>query len=93
MSAVARTARRVIAKGITGAHAAVYRATGGKIVGRMFDSPVLLLVTRLPTEARPGKFSKALEEKVREGQQNGPSSAPSVESLAHRTGAIYMLWC
>jgi hypothetical protein len=45
MSALARTARRLIAKGITGTHAAVYRATDGKMVGRMFDSPVLLLVT------------------------------------------------
>jgi hypothetical protein len=45
MSAVARTARRLVAKGITGTHAAVYRATGGKMAGRMFDSPVLLLVT------------------------------------------------
>ena len=45
MSAVARTARRLVAKGITGTHAAVYRATGGKMVGRMFNSPVLLLVT------------------------------------------------
>jgi hypothetical protein len=45
MSAVARTARQLIVKGITSTHAAVYRATGGKMVGRMFDSPVLLLVT------------------------------------------------
>jgi hypothetical protein len=45
MSAVAKTARRLIAKGVTGTHAAVYRATGDKVVGRMFNSPVLLLIT------------------------------------------------
>jgi hypothetical protein len=45
MSAVARTARRLVAKGIGGTHAAVYHATGGKMAVRMFDSPVLLLIT------------------------------------------------
>jgi hypothetical protein len=49
MSAVARPARRLVAKGIAGTHAAVYRATVGTTVGKMveqmFDSPVLLLVT------------------------------------------------
>ncbi len=45
MSAVARIARRLVAKGIAGTHAAVYRATVGKMVGQMSDSPVLLLVT------------------------------------------------
>jgi hypothetical protein len=45
ISAITRTARRLIGKGITGAHATVYRATGGRVVGRMFDSPVLLLIT------------------------------------------------
>jgi hypothetical protein len=46
MSAVvAKTARRLIAKGVTSAHAAVYRATGGKVAGRIFNSPVLLLST------------------------------------------------
>ena len=46
MSAVvAKTARRLIAKGMTSVHATVYRATGGKVVGRMFNNPVLLLIT------------------------------------------------
>ena len=45
MSAVVRATRRLLAKGISGTHAAFYRAAGGKMVGRMFDSPVLLLVT------------------------------------------------
>jgi F420H(2)-dependent quinone reductase len=45
MSAVARTARRLIAKGVSGTHAAIYRASGGAVAGRMFDSPVLLLST------------------------------------------------
>jgi hypothetical protein len=45
MSAVARTAQRLITKGITSTHAAIYRATGGKAVGRMFNCPVLLLIT------------------------------------------------
>jgi deazaflavin-dependent oxidoreductase (nitroreductase family) len=45
MSAVAKTAWRLITKGITGTHAAIYRASGGKVVGRMFNSPVLLLIT------------------------------------------------
>jgi F420H(2)-dependent quinone reductase len=41
----ARTAWRLIGKGMTGTHAAIYRASGGKVAGRMFNSPVLLLVT------------------------------------------------
>ena len=41
----ARTAWRLIGKGITGTHAAIYRASGGKLAGRMFNSPVLLLIT------------------------------------------------
>jgi hypothetical protein len=45
MSAVARTARRLIGKVMTGTHAAIYRASGGRVAGRMFDSPVLLLRT------------------------------------------------
>jgi deazaflavin-dependent oxidoreductase (nitroreductase family) len=45
MSAVAKTAWRLITKGMTGTHAAIYRASGGKVVGRMFNSPVLLLIT------------------------------------------------
>jgi hypothetical protein len=46
MSAVvAKTARRLIVKGMASAHAAVYRATRGKVAGRMFNSPVLLLIT------------------------------------------------
>jgi len=45
MSVVARTAERLITKGITGMHTAIYHATGGRVAGRMFNSPVLLLVT------------------------------------------------
>jgi F420H(2)-dependent quinone reductase len=41
----ARTAWRLIGKGMTGTHAAIYRASGGKLAGRMFNSPVLLLIT------------------------------------------------
>jgi deazaflavin-dependent oxidoreductase (nitroreductase family) len=41
----ARTAWRLIGKGMTGTHAAIYRASGGKVAGRMFNSPVLLLIT------------------------------------------------
>jgi deazaflavin-dependent oxidoreductase (nitroreductase family) len=41
----ARTAWRLITKGVTGTHAAIYRASGGKVAGRMFNSPVLLLIT------------------------------------------------
>ena len=41
----ARTAWRLIGKGMTGTHAAIYRASGGKLAGRMFNSPVLLLAT------------------------------------------------
>jgi F420H(2)-dependent quinone reductase len=41
----ARTAWRLIGKGMTGTHAAIYRASGGKLAGRMFNSPVLLLST------------------------------------------------
>jgi F420H(2)-dependent quinone reductase len=41
----ARTAWRLIGKGITGTHAAIYRASGGRLAGRMFNSPVLLLIT------------------------------------------------
>jgi F420H(2)-dependent quinone reductase len=49
---VARTTRRLVARGMTGTHAAIYRATSGKVAGRMFDSPVLLLST---TGRRTGK--------------------------------------
>ena len=45
MSEIARTAQRLIGKGMTGTHAAIYRASGGKVAGRMFNSPVLLLIT------------------------------------------------
>ena len=45
MSVVARTVRRLIGKVMTGTHAAIYRASGGKVAGRMFNSPVLLLTT------------------------------------------------
>ena len=45
MSAVARTARRMITRGMTGTHAAIYRISRGKVAGRMFNSPVLLLTT------------------------------------------------
>jgi hypothetical protein len=45
MSAVARTAQRLITKGITGTHAAIYRASGGRVAGRMLNSPVLLFIT------------------------------------------------
>ena len=45
MSGIARTAQRLIGKGMTGTHAAIYRASGGKVAGRMFNSPVLLLIT------------------------------------------------
>jgi hypothetical protein len=45
MSAMARRAQRLIGRGMTGMHAAIYRASGGKVAGRMFNSPVLLLVT------------------------------------------------
>jgi deazaflavin-dependent oxidoreductase (nitroreductase family) len=45
MSAVARTAQRLITRGMTGTHAAIYRASGGRMAGRMFNSPVLLLIT------------------------------------------------
>ena len=41
----ARTAWRLIGKGMTGTHAAIYRASGGKVAGRMFNIPVLLLIT------------------------------------------------
>lgn len=41
----ARTAWRLIGKGMSGTHAAIYRASGGKLAGRMFNSPVLLLTT------------------------------------------------
>ena len=41
----ARTAWRLIGKGMTGTHAAIYRASGGKVAGRMFNSPDLLLIT------------------------------------------------
>jgi deazaflavin-dependent oxidoreductase (nitroreductase family) len=41
----ARTAWRLIGRGMTGTHAAIYRASGGKLAGRMFNSPVLLLIT------------------------------------------------
>ena len=30
---------------MSGTHAAIYRASGGKVAGRMFNSPVLLLIT------------------------------------------------
>jgi F420H(2)-dependent quinone reductase len=45
MSEITRTAQRLIGKGMTGTHAAIYRASGGKVAGRMFNSPVLLLIT------------------------------------------------
>jgi deazaflavin-dependent oxidoreductase (nitroreductase family) len=45
MSTVARTARRLLGKVMTGTHAAIYRASGGKVAGRMFDNPLLLLTT------------------------------------------------
>ncbi len=45
MSKVARTAWRVLGKVITETHAAIYRASGGKVAGQMFNSPVLLLTT------------------------------------------------
>ena len=45
MSSVARTSRRLLGKVMTGTHAAIYRATDGRVAGRMFDSPVLLLTT------------------------------------------------
>ncbi len=45
MSTVARTAWRVLGKVMTGTHAAIYRASGGKVAGQMFNSPVLLLTT------------------------------------------------
>src|SRR5215212_1779563 len=45
MSEIARTAQRLITKGMTGTHAAIYRASGGRVAGRMFESPVLLLTT------------------------------------------------
>ncbi len=45
MSTAARTAWRVLGKVMTGTHAAIYRASGGKVAGQMFNSPVLLLTT------------------------------------------------
>ena len=45
MSAIARRAQRLLGKVMTGTHAAIYRASGGKVAGRMFNSPVLLLIT------------------------------------------------
>src|SRR5215207_331382 len=45
MSTVARTARRLLGKVMTGTHAAIYRASDGKVVGRMFNRPLLLLTT------------------------------------------------
>lgn len=45
MSTLARTARQLISRVMTGTHAAIYRASDGKVAGRMFDSPLLLLTT------------------------------------------------
>lgn len=45
MSTVARTARRLLGKVMTGSHAAIYRASDGNVAGRMFNSPLLLLTT------------------------------------------------
>jgi F420H(2)-dependent quinone reductase len=45
MSTVARTARRLLGKVMTGTHATIYRASDGKVAGRMFNSPLLLLTT------------------------------------------------
>jgi len=39
------SAVRIAQKMLTRAHAAVYRVPGGKVVGRVLDSPVLLLTT------------------------------------------------
>ena len=39
------SATKIVQKMITQAHSSVYRATGGKVGGRMFRSPVLLLNT------------------------------------------------
>ena len=38
---------------VTGAHRAVYRATGGRVGGRVAGMPVLLLTTRGRTSGRP----------------------------------------
>ena len=45
MSSVARTAQRLLGKVMTGTHAAIYRASDGRVAGRMFNSPLLLLTT------------------------------------------------
>src|SRR5215213_582922 len=45
MSTVARTARRLLGRLMSGTHAAIYRASDGKVAGRMFNSPLLLLTT------------------------------------------------
>jgi len=45
MSTVARSARRLLGKLTSGTHAAIYRASDGKVAGRMFNSPLLLLTT------------------------------------------------
>ena len=45
MSAIAKRAQRLLGKVMTGTHAAIYRASDGNLAGRMFNSPVLLLIT------------------------------------------------
>jgi hypothetical protein len=40
---------------MVGTHAAVYSATVGKMVGQMYDSPVLLLVTTRSSERKTGR--------------------------------------
>lgn len=41
MASAAQTAQKMLTK----VHAAIYRTTGGKVAGRIFKSPVLLLTT------------------------------------------------
>src|SRR4051812_11302632 len=41
MSSAANTVQKILTK----VHTSIYRATGGKVAGRVFKSPVLLLTT------------------------------------------------